>query len=405
MKEVLVIEPHIAGHVPYILQLYEALSTVRPDYRITWLVARPEEDNPYAEQVTSPVGFNVSFLYPSEREALWHPKGVPGRLLRRLSILARMEINAWRTYHEVKRRRPAVVHFQSTNVLTDTPLVRRLRKKRVPLVQTIHNVEPHKTYIGPLDRRIEEIYYRAFDRLLVHSQANGRELCARYPSLERAKVSIVPHGNYCAHFDSQPDLGEARLHYGIPDGVTVVLFFGAIREDKGLDVLVDALGTPELADVHLLVAGKPEGGKSGFARYRDQIARLGMQGRIHTEIRHIADEEIPAIFATCDVVALPYRRVGMSGVLHLAYTFGKPVVATSVGSMPEVVVEGKSGLLVPPDDPDALAGAIRRITSEPEALQRMSQFSRGVADEYSWEQIACRLSQVYDELLIGTASL
>ena len=402
MKEVLVIEPHIGGHTPYILQLYGALAAVRPDYRPVWLTARPEAGNPYIDEVAKAEGVDVNLLYPPESEALWRPAGAPGRLARRLRILARMEGNALRTYREVRRRRPAVVHFQSTNVLTDTPLVWLLRRSGLPLVQTIHNVVPHKSYLGRLDHLLEGSYYRAFDRLLVHSQANGRELRARYPSIDEGSVAVVPHGNYCGQFDDPPGMAEARRRYGLPEGVPVALFFGVIRPDKGLDLLLDALALPPAANLHLLIAGKPEGEGQGFQReYQPRIDRLGLNARVHSVVRHIADEEVPAIFGACDLVVLPYRQVAMSGVLHLAYTMGRPVLASAVGALPEMVVPGVTGLLVPAGDSKALAAALGVLCRERSELQRMGESARQESLKYSWDTIAETLGALYDALLDG----
>ena len=402
MKEVLVIEPHIGGHTPYILQLYGALAAVRPDYRPVWLTARPEVGNPYAAQIAQAEGVEMNLLYPPESEASWRPAGAPGRLARRLRILARMEGNALRTYREVRRRRPAVVHFQSTNVLTDTPLVWLLRRSGLPLVQTIHNVVPHKRYLGRLDHLLEGSYYRAFDRLLVHSQANGRELRARYPSIDEGSVAVVPHGNYCGQFDDPPGMAEARRRYGLPEGVPVALFFGVIRPDKGLDLLLDALALPPAANLHLLIAGKPEGEGQGFQReYQPRIDRLGLNARVHSVVRHIADEEVPAIFGACDLVVLPYRQVAMSGVLHLAYTMGRPVLASAVGALPEMVVPGVTGLLVPAGDSKALAAALGVLCRERSELQRMGESARQESLKYSWDTIAETLGALYDALLDG----
>jgi len=402
MKEVLVIEPHIGGHTPYILQLYGALAAVRPDYRPVWLTARPEAGNPYIDEVAKAEGVDVNLLYPPESEALWRPAGAPGRLARRLRILARMEGNALRTYREVRRRRPAVVHFQSTNVLTDTPLVWLLRRSGLPLVQTIHNVVPHKRYLGRLDHLLEGSYYRAFDRLLVHSQANGRELRARYPSIDEGSVAVVPHGNYCGQFDDPSGMAEARRRYGLPEGVPVALFFGVIRPDKGLDLLLDALALPPAANLHLLIAGKPEGEGQGFQReYQPRIDRLGLNARVHSVVRHIADEEVPAIFGACDLVVLPYRQVAMSGVLHLAYTMGRPVLASAVGALPEMVVPGVTGLLVPAGDSKALAAALGVLCRERSELQRMGESARQESLKYSWDTIAETLGALYDALLDG----
>jgi len=122
---------------------------------------------------------------------------------------------------------------------------------------------------------------------------------------------------------------------------------------------------------------------------------------VHSVVRHIADEEVPAIFGACDLVVLPYRQVAMSGVLHLAYTFGKPVVASNVGSMAEVIRSGETGYLVDSADPSGLAEAMGRVVGSAEACEEMGRAARRMADEFSWESVARRLTEVYDKVLMG----
>jgi len=122
---------------------------------------------------------------------------------------------------------------------------------------------------------------------------------------------------------------------------------------------------------------------------------------VHSVVRHIADEEVPAIFGACDLVVLPYRQVAMSGVLHLAYTMGRPVLASAVGALPEMVVPGVTGLLVPAGDSKALAAALGVLCRERSELQRMGESARQESLKYSWDTIAETLGALYDALLDG----
>jgi D-inositol-3-phosphate glycosyltransferase len=104
-------------------------------------------------------------------------------------------------------------------------------------------------------------------------------------------------------------------------------------------------------------------------------------------------------------VALPYVRIYQSGVLHLAYTFGRPVVATRVGGLTEDIKDGKSGVLVPPGDENALATALEEMLADPERLAAMSEHARMLAETvYSWDAIARRTLDFYESLLTADAA-
>ncbi len=139
-----------------------------------------------------------------------------------------------------------------------------------------------------------------------------------------------------------------------------MLFFGRIWPYKGLEYLIRAEPAISAAvpDVRIVIAGRGE----DLARYRALMR--------HPERFEVRDEYVPydgigSLFRAASVVALPYIGGSNSGVLHTAYAYGRPVVATSVGGLPEVVDEGRSGFVVPPRDPDALAAAIVRVLREP----------------------------------------
>lgn len=401
-RDILVVEPHVGGHTPYILQLYGALARRRPDYRPVWLTAVPEQGNPYGKQLEEGGGVAVEKVFPVEAEASGAGGKGEGGLARRLAILRRMASNARRTVAEVRRRRPALVHFQSFNPHTDLWQLGRIRRVGVPLVQTVHNVEPHKTYLSWIDPRVERAYYRRCDRILVHSDHNREEFGRRYPGLED-RLSVLPHGNYANCYPPPLPQAEARQRLGLPGDVPVCLFFGSIRPDKGLDVLLDALGRLRRKGEkpHLIIAGSVKDAGRSYQPYKEQIVRHGLQAQVCELVRFIADEEVPALFGASDLVVLPYRQVAMSGVLHLAYTMGRPVVASEVGALPETVVPGVTGRLVPAGDSAALAAAIGRLCADRSALQRMGRSAHQESLKYSWDTIAETLGTLYDALLRG----
>jgi glycosyltransferase involved in cell wall biosynthesis len=165
-------------------------------------------------------------------------------------------------------------------------------------------------------------------------------------------------------------------------GKRVLLFFGFVREYKGLDVLLEAVQQLDPAEGHhLLVVGEFYDDR---ARYRAALDNLTQRGQLTLVDRYVPNEEIGLYFAAADLVAVPYLSATQSGVIQIAYGFGKPVVATAVGGIPEVVAEGRTGFLVPPGDAAAIADAVRRYFAAGDA----AAFRREIAREnrrYSWE--------------------
>lgn len=174
-----------------------------------------------------------------------------------------------------------------------------------------------------------------------------------------------------------PSREEARRRLGLQGNVA--LFFGHVRPFKGLDIVLRAW--PLLTgDVTLVVAG--EAWWKSEEEYR-ALAR-GLTN-VRLDFRFIPDSEIATYFAACDVVLAPYRIEAQSGVALTAFHFARPVIATTVGGLPEIIEEGSNGLLVPPEDPAALAKALDAFFArdDRETMERRSAES---ARKYSWQE-------------------
>ena len=168
-----------------------------------------------------------------------------------------------------------------------------------------------------------------------------------------AEIAVYPHpvfNQYPAPQKTLPRRAPLEL-----------LFFGFVRPYKGLDVLVEAMHLLKGGDVFLTVAGE---WWSKDSELRRSIAEAG-----HIELidRYVSEHEAADLFARAGAVVLPYRAATASGIVSLAYHYGKPVIASRVGGLPDVVADGATGRLVPPGDPRALAGAIREFLDRPPA--------------------------------------
>ena len=178
-----------------------------------------------------------------------------------------------------------------------------------------------------------------------------------------------------------PSREEARILLGISG--PCALFFGHVRPFKGLDIAIDAWSRMA-SRATLLVAG--EVWWSDGQRYERQVKDLGLEDRVRLDFRFIPDDEIATWFAACDAVVVPYRHESQSGVALTAFHFQRPVIATRVGGLPEVIRDGVEGLLVPPEEPGALAAALDRFFSDPAARAEMEAGAAAAAKKYSWEK-------------------
>jgi glycosyltransferase involved in cell wall biosynthesis len=177
----------------------------------------------------------------------------------------------------------------------------------------------------------------------------------------------------------------------LAEGATI-LEVARLAEVKGQRTLLEAL--PALAATAVLVGEDLEGGGAYRRELEEVASRLGIAERVVFTGRR---DDVPALLRGCDVVCLPSRAEGMPLVLLEAMAQGKPVVATAVGGVPELVVDGECGLLVPPGNPDALAVALRRVLDDRELAARLGEAGRRrVEERFSAAAAAERVLRLYE---------
>lgn len=317
------------------------------------------------------------------------------RVLRRENYL----VTLFRFLRLGRRERPEILHLQSfISPRKDLALLGLGRLLGMRLVITVHNILPHEVRRG--ERQLYFCYYRLADALILHSEINRRELLALLPGLAPERVYSIPHGNYASFRDLELDQQEARLRLGLPRQKRIVLFLGAIRPYKGLDLFLQLVKPVRAAcpEAFFVVAGPLLRGEQ--VEYERQIEALGLESEeLKIQFAYLSCEETVAYVCASDLVVLPYRQIYQSGVLFLAYSFGRPVLATRVGSFPETIEEGRSGWLVEKEDVAGMAEALIDLLRQPERLVAAGAHARRLADEqYNWSGIAARTAQVYAEV-------
>jgi glycosyltransferase involved in cell wall biosynthesis len=282
---------------------------------------------------------------------------------------------------------PDVVHYQGTHLWFDLalPLLRRY-----PLVFTIHDIRPH-----PGDRLsqktpqwIENFARRQACELIVHTQYTRNLLLREWPRAAE-RTSVIPH----------IQIGASPSSSNAPEDENLILFFGRIWEYKGLEYLIRAepLISAKVPNARFLIAGEGE----DFARYRRMMVHPD-RFVVHNE--YIPEDRAADHFRRASVVVLPYVEASQSGVIPMAYSAGKPVVATTVGGLPEMVENGRTGYLVPPRDSAQLAEVVTRLLLEETLRRRMGENAkRKIEEECSPAVVAAKTIEVYRRALEKTA--
>ena len=280
----------------------------------------------------------------------------------------------------LRRSRPNVVHVQWLPLgRRDLVWARRLPR---PRVLTAHNVLPHS---GEADEEERRALYGAFDRVVVHTRG-GAEQLARF-GVPAERIVRIPHGTFDTPASIEP-----------PSGRTL-LFFGLIRDYKGLDILVQALA--ELPDARLVVAGDP---LDPIEPIRGLAAELGVADRIEWRLGYLPQADVDRLMREATLAVFPYRGgESASGALATALGHGRPAVVSDV--LGELVEEHGAGVVVPREDAAALAAAIRELLDDPAALERAFRGTEAARRGLSWDAIAETHERLYSDLLAKVGGL
>ena len=303
-------------------------------------------------------------------------KGMKGTLLKLFTP------DTWRELRKLSDEfRPDIVHVTSAQEWNPAVgwFVRHRLKK--PLIYTIHDVIHHEG--TPFYFRITEGLFRGMpDGIVVLTEQGKKILTGK--GVPEEKILVAPHGVYDFFTDFPTQDGEERKE---------ILFFGRIEPYKGVGVLLEAARPllQEFSEWKLIIAG---GGD--VAPYRELLDHP----RIETVNRFLTDQEVAGFMRRASIVALPYISASQSGVIPTAYAFSKPVLATRVGGIPDMVREGETGLLVPPNDPGALQDALRRLITDPPLRARLGKAGKKFAEEeLSWTAIAEKHADFYRKFI------
>ncbi|MDD5432012.1 MAG: glycosyltransferase family 4 protein [Candidatus Omnitrophica bacterium] len=284
---------------------------------------------------------------------------------------------------KLNKLKPSIIHVQGGNVWFNFLLP--LLNKQSKLIVTIHDVTPHEgdkmTSILPLRERI----IRFADGFIVHGNKIKDEFIRKYKA-DLKKVAVIPHGEFSifSRIDNQL----------IEEEEATVLFFGRILEYKGLQYLIKAepLIKKEIPNIKICIAGEGE----LLKEYEKLIVNRTSFEIINS---YIDNNKVSQLFQKCCLVVLPYIEASQSGIVPIAYAFKKPVIATSVGSLPEVVKDGVTGFIISPRDINSLAEKVIFLIKNKEKRLLMGKNSFHMTkNELSWIEVATKTLNFYKEI-------
>jgi len=261
------------------------------------------------------------------------------------------------------------------------------------VITIAHDVSGFALHDSRFIRR--RIYNHYSDYLVVHNEFSRNALLVHLEKEAIKKVHVIPHGHFLKLAEHQRvDKETARKALKIPTNEKMVLFFGQIKKQKGLDVLIQALSHCD-DDIHLTIAGRPW--KDNFEHYHNQLIDLGLENRVREIIRYISNAERDLLFYAADVIVIPYREIYQSGVLIMAMSYRLPIIASSLAANKEIVFPGLNGWLFTSEDVVDLATQIVAFFrhDDEERIRITEGGVQFLRKECSWEGIALK----YDEML------
>ena len=288
-------------------------------------------------------------------------------------------VNWFRTGNKIKKDAPDLLIFKywlpffAPCFGTISQIVKKNKKTRVLVI--CDNVLPHEKRPG--DKSLTKYFFRYVDFFILLSEKVKDDLLLINPE---ARYKVLPHPVY-SNFGLPVSKDEARLKLELTDK-NLILFFGFIRDYKGLDVLLKSMALLKDEDIKLIVAGEFYSNSEFYLKLIDE---LNIKDKVYLFTDFIPTSDVKYYFSASDAVILPYKDATQSGIVQIAMNFRKPVIATDVGGLGEVVLNDSTGFVVEKENPEALADAIRKFYNEKSEIPFTENVGKEL-EKYSWEK-------------------
>lgn len=267
-------------------------------------------------------------------------------------------------------------------------VTRYLRRRGIKVISILDNVIPHEQHF--FDKIFNKYFLGGSDAHITLCDAVAKDLLELKPG---ARYCVIPHPLY-SHFGDKLPKETALKALGLDPGKKTLLFFGLIREYKGLDILLDAFAILD-ESYQLIIAGEPYG---SFDRYQQQLDSLGISGRTSCTLSYIKDSEVSAYFSGAELCVLPYRSATQSGVSAISFHFEVPMLVTDVGGLKETIADKGTGILASDITPEAVKEGIERYFSDEKLRENCIENIRKEKERLSWHNFAKQLLDFYKTL-------
>jgi D-inositol-3-phosphate glycosyltransferase len=267
------------------------------------------------------------------------------------------------------------------------------------VVITAHDVEAFKQGLStPVFVRLA---YRLAHRIIAHSQIAKRELMSDIGVSEK-KIDVILHGNFKDTIPKLLTREVARANFGFLPEQRVLVFFGQIKDVKGLDILLKGFALARETDksLHLLIGGRVW--KTDFSKYAEIISQYDLTPHCTLHIRYIPDAEVPFFYRCADLVVLPYKRIYQSGVVLEAMSYGCALMVSDLAGMLEAVEDERTGFVFKAQDPVHLAQRVREIFSSPGHSEKIAKEALRVVNvRNDWTALGKQTLACYQQAMWG----
>lgn len=251
-------------------------------------------------------------------------------------------------------------------------------------VVTLHDIE---SFHKGRSKLVQSLCLKLIDGIIVHNQFSKSEFEKKFKF--HGPISIIPHGNYLPFVKMQKlNCNSKKIN---------LLFFGQIKEVKGIDILLDAMQkvVTKSNQYHLTIAGRPW--KTDVKHYEMKIKEMGLTNHVTTHFKYIKDKNLDKLFKEASIVVMPYKKIYQSGVLLLSLSYGRTVIASDLPSFKEFISNNKNGFLFKSGNSTSLSNCILKLNHE--LISNVTKNSKDlILKDYDWFKIGHKTLKFYQSL-------
>ncbi len=332
-----------------------------------------------------------SILFPGKTQFVENQKKPQLAILRKINSIN--IVNWFRVGIELKKLKAdlIIVRYWIPFLAPSLGKIVRIAKKNkfTKIIALVDNYKPHEKRFG--DKLLSKYFLSAVDACAVMSHSVKSDIEKDFNKLP---IEYCPHPLFDYYGKIIPK-DEAKKALKLDENKNYILFFGLIRDYKGLDLLIEAVHLIENSDVNfdVIIAGEFYSDEN---KYYELVEKYNLKSRFHFFAQFITDDLIPYFFCAADVVVQPYKEATQSGVTQIAYHFNKPMIVTNVGGLPEIVHHGKVGYVVSPNPPSIAQAIIKFYTENKE--KDFSAMAAIEKNKYSWKRMEETIYILYSKL-------